>query len=83
MSFVLTLLSYFCEALIVCIFIRSMMSWVSPNPANPIVNALFHITEPILAPLRRIVPRFGPADISPFVAVVILAIIWQILSFLR
>ena len=46
------------------------MSWVSPDPYNPIVQFLEKYTEPILAPIRRILPpglKFG-IDISPIIA---------------
>ncbi|MCK9431105.1 MAG: YggT family protein [Candidatus Omnitrophica bacterium] len=50
--------------------IRALLSWVSPDPDNPIVQFLEKYTEPILAPIRRILPanlKFG-IDISPIIA---------------
>ena len=38
------------------IIARAILSWVSPDPYNPIVQMLFKITEPVLNPLRRLVP---------------------------
>ncbi len=61
------------------IFIRALLSWVSPDPRNPIVQALDMITEPILQPLRQIVPRMGGIDITPMVAIILLQVIAQIL----
>ncbi len=52
------------------ILIRALISWVSPDPFNPIVQFLEKTTEPILYPIRKILPagfRFG-IDISPIVA---------------
>lgn len=52
------------------ILIRALISWVNPNPYNPIVQFLRKTTEPILYPIRRILPlglRFG-IDISPIIA---------------
>ena len=52
------------------ILIRALISWVSPNPYNPIVQFLYKTTEPILYPIRKILPlglRFG-IDISPIIA---------------
>ena len=83
MRFLIHFAIYLCEALIVCIFARSLMSWGSPNPKNPFVNALYRLTEPMLAPLRKIIPKFGPADFAPFVAIVILFIIVEILFFVH
>lgn len=52
------------------ILIRALISWVNPDPSNPIVQFLLKATEPILAPIRRLLPldfRFG-IDISPIIA---------------
>lgn len=56
-----------------CIIIRALLSWVNPDPWNPIVRFLQRVTEPVLAPIRRLLPvwRLG-IDVSPIV--VILAI---------
>jgi len=52
------------------ILIRALISWVSPDPFNPLVQFLYKTTEPILYPIRKILPtgfRFG-IDISPIIA---------------
>jgi YggT family protein len=56
------------------------MSWFNPSPDNPLVRFVYEITEPVLAPLRRIVPRIGMIDITPIVAIVLLQIIENVLS---
>lgn len=57
------------------IIISALLSWVSPDPYNPIVRFLYSITEPVLRPVRRLIgSRLGPIDISPLV--VIIAIIF-------
>ena len=51
------------------ILIRALISWVSPDPFNPIVQFLYRMTEPVLEPVRRILPfglRSG-IDISPLI----------------
>ncbi|MDO8661907.1 MAG: YggT family protein [Candidatus Omnitrophota bacterium] len=51
------------------ILIRALISWVNPDPLNPIVQFLYKTTEPILEPIRRRLPlnfRFG-IDISPII----------------
>lgn len=55
------------------------MSWIQPDPRNPIVIFLHDITEPILAPLRRIIPRIGMIDLSPMVAIILLNIIGRVI----
>jgi YggT family protein len=61
------------------IFLRVILSWVALafpiDPRNPLVATLYEITEPILAPLRNIIPRFGMIDFSPFVAIILLEFI--------
>lgn len=52
------------------ILIRALLSWVNPDPYNPIVQFLYKTTEPILYPIRKILPtnfRIG-IDISPIIA---------------
>jgi len=56
------------------ILIRALISWVSPDPRNPIVRALVVFTEPILRPFRRVLPphRTGNLDFSPVFAFLLL-----------
>ena len=65
--------------LAIAIFIRALLSWVAPDPRNPLVQALDAVTEPILQPLRQIVPRVGMIDITPLVAIVLLQVIAALL----
>ena len=60
--------------LIVAIFIRAILSWFSIDPRSPLVQALNAITEPILDPIRRIMPRLGMIDLSPMVAIIVLGV---------
>ncbi len=45
-----------------------LITWVNPDPYNPIVNFLYRVTEPLLSRIRRKLPPFGPVDLSPLVA---------------
>ena len=54
------------------LIIRVLMSWVSPDPFNPIVRFLTRATDPVLEPFRRIIPPIGFVDISPMVALLVL-----------
>jgi YggT family protein len=68
------------------IFIRVLLTWVNPDPYHPtidhpLIRLLRQVTDPVLTPLRRIIPPIGgTVDISPFVALVILEILRRILS---
>jgi YggT family protein len=53
--------------------LRAVLSWVSPDPSNPIVRALYAVTEPVLSRLRRKLPLFaGSIDFSPLVVVLVI-----------
>lgn len=56
------------------IIIRALVSWVSPDPYNPLVRLLFRLTEPVLRPLRRLAPphRLGGLDLSPLLAILLI-----------
>ncbi len=79
MTFLFTFLRLLCEALTIAIFLRVVLSWVSPGQTNMLVNILYQVTEPILAPLRRIIPRVGMLDFSPMAAIVLLQLIRYLL----
>jgi len=49
------------------ILIRVLMSWVSPDPYNPIVRTLIQVTDPVLRPAQRLIPPIGGLDLSPIV----------------
>ena len=49
------------------ILIRALLSWVNPDPSNTIVQVLQRATEPVLEPIRRLLPAM-PIDISPILA---------------
>jgi YggT family protein len=52
----------------VIIIIGALLSWVSPDPSNPVVQAIYGISEPLLSPFRRVIPHLGGLDISPILA---------------
>jgi YggT family protein len=54
------------------IFVRIIFSWVGASYANRLMRFLSHLTEPLLRPLRRMVPLVGMFDVSPIIAFVIL-----------
>jgi len=51
---------------------RAIISWVNPDPYNPIVRFLYQATEPVLRPIRRVIPYMGGMDISPIIVILIL-----------
>lgn len=63
------------------IIIRAVMSWFSPDPSHPVVRFMEKITEPVLAPLRKLVPpeKLGGLDISPLIALFLIQVIQHFL----
>jgi YggT family protein len=51
---------------------RALISWVNPDPYNPIVNFLYRATEPVLSRVRRIIPDLGGIDLSPLIVLLII-----------
>ena len=70
--------SWLLQILTFAIIARALLSWFSPAMDNPIARILFEVTEPILAPLRRVIPMIGGMlDITPIVAIFLLQILGQ------
>jgi len=52
---------------------RALVSWVNPDPYNPIVQALYKLTEPVLSPVRRLMGGYGLGiDFSPMIVILII-----------
>lgn len=72
MGSIATFIVVLVQLLTMAIFLRAILSWFRLDPRNPLIQVLDQITEPILSPLRRVVPRIGMIDITPLVAIVLL-----------
>lgn len=64
------------------IIAAALISWVSPDPRNPIVQVLRQITEPVLAPARRMLPpwKTGGLDLSPIIVLIAIRIVEWVLN---
>ncbi len=60
------------------IIARALLSWIPIDPYHPAVVILDQITEPFLAPLRRVIPPLGMMDITPIVALILIQILQTI-----
>lgn len=56
------------------VLIRVLLSWFVTDSTHPLLRILDDVTEPILAPIRRLMPRTGMVDFSPLVALLILQV---------
>jgi YggT family protein len=61
------------------ILARVLMSWVNIDPYNPLARVIFDLTEPVLAPVRNLLPPTAGLDFSPIIVLVVLQILGQIL----
>ncbi len=79
-TFLQTFVYYLIQILVIAIVARALLSWFNLRADNPLVVLLYDVTEPILAPLRRIIPQIGMIDISPLVAILLLQVMQQLIS---
>jgi YggT family protein len=69
------LLDLLINILIGAILIQVILSWVAPGSYNPLIGLVHKITEPLLAPARRLIPPLSGIDLSPLVILVILQLL--------
>ena len=67
------------QVLTLAILARVLISWFPISRDSLLVTILYDVTEPILGPLRRVIPSLGNIDISPIVALVLLQILQGLL----
>jgi YggT family protein len=72
MGLLIELVQGFVTILTILIVVRAFWSWVSPLPTNAPMRVVWNLTEPVLAPLRAILPNLGGLDLSPLVAILLL-----------
>ena len=70
------------DALTIAILLRVIASWYLPHSTNILIILLHRVTEPILAPLRRIIPRVGMFDFTPLAAVILLQLTYYLFYYL-
>ena len=79
MDILYDLIRLLCDVLTILILLRVVVTWISPGSTNKLVIILYRLTEPILAPLRRIIPRVGRFDFTPVVAIILIQLIYYLL----
>lgn len=78
----LQFVSWVLSAYMWVVIASAVITWVSPDPSNPIVRFLFGVTEPVLYRIRRLVPtNFGGLDIAPMLLIfAILFVQWVVIK---
>ena len=66
--------------LIAAIVIRSLLSWFPASRGNPVAQALYRFTDPLIEPVRRRMPRTGMFDLSPLIVIVALWIMLAVVA---
>lgn len=58
---------------------RALLSFTGIDPYHPVSQFLYRLTEPVLAPIRRLLPQTGMVDFSPMVAMILIMVLGQVL----
>ncbi|ABI68271.1 YggT family protein [Syntrophomonas wolfei] len=66
------------NVLVWLIIARCILSFVRHNPYQPLIKFVYDVTEPIMAPFRRLIPAAGGLDFSPIIAVLAVTLIQKI-----
>jgi len=62
-----SLLIYLLYAFIIAVLVRVAFSWVNPRQSNALSRLAYQVTEPVLGPVRRLLPATSGLDLSPLV----------------
>jgi YggT family protein len=71
----ISLINVVAQLISLLILARAILSWVQVDREQPIVKFIFDVTEPILAPVRNLLPQAGMMDFSPLVVLLLLQIL--------
>ncbi len=80
MGFLVSILFYVLTALQFAIIARSLFSWFDPTGRTPIGGLLRRVTDPIIMPIRRVMPATGMIDFSPLVALLVILLLKNLLG---
>ncbi|HEV2438866.1 MAG TPA: YggT family protein [bacterium] len=75
MLFLVTLISDVAQVLALLIIVRALLTWIpSVDYGHPVVRAIVRVTDPVLLPIRRLVPPLSGIDVTPIVALILIEI---------
>jgi YggT family protein len=80
-DFLIQFINILVPVLYLSILARVIVSWIpisEESPFAPIVRMIYQITEPILGPIRRLIPGLGMFDLSPMIAIILLMVIQRL-----
>ena len=80
MTFLIQFIDLLYWVFVIAILARVLLSWTRIDPYHPLARLVVQITEPVLAPIRRLLPSAAGMDFSPVVAIIGLDIIRRLLT---
>lgn len=80
MELIFNILSTFLTVMQIAIIARALISWFDRGMRSPVAQILVQITEPIIAPIRRVLPTAGVIDFSPLVAILLIVVLQRMLQ---
>lgn len=75
-----SLINLFLTVLSFAIIGRALLSWVDPGFKTPAGKIIYDITEPIIGPIRRVMPTIGMFDLSPIVALLLIRLLATLIN---
>ena len=78
-TFLVNFIQFLLMALWALVFGRMIMSWIDPTGRRQVSAFLYQTTEPLLAPVRRLLPQSGMIDWSGFIVLIVLGFLWRMI----
>ena len=80
MLFLIALVSDVAQVLALLIIVRVVLSWIpSVDYGHPVIRAIIRVTDPVLLPIRRLVPPLGGLDVTPIAALLLIQVVRYLL----
>mgnify|MGYP001211401364 CR=1 FL=1 len=80
MTALLQALDIFLIFLMIAIFGRVILSWIFPRGEDPLSRFFLVVTEPVLQPVRKLLPNFGMLDLSPMIVIFVIMAIKNVIN---
>ena len=74
-DYLIQFISWLANIMYLALIGRVILSWINVSSSNPISIFIHQITEPILSPIRRLLPKMGTLDLSPMIAIILITVI--------
>ena len=78
-TFIQVFISLFVTALFIVVLARVLLSWINPRFEGAVARFIYDTTEPLLSPIRRVLPSTGMLDLAPMILIMVLLILMRVL----